>query len=127
MDAAEKLDNALKTALEDAVDDGMSREEMLVVIRRSFPSYGETIDLKRILMEVGNALVLNHRFKPAYSIIHQSVGRSVAHFRATDLLAALTDFFNASGEACEELEGLGLGWSLTPEQRASQGMSPFNV
>jgi hypothetical protein len=66
----------------------------------------ERPDLKRILMELGNAMVLEHSFRPAIGDRHGSVGYH------TECIRCFTEWVNYHPEAIEELKKLGFDWSM---------------
>lgn len=82
--------------------------------------------LKRVLMELGNRLVMQEGFAPAYSTIRRDVAQTVACVRiedqknvyplpgrpSTDLIAAFTAFVNMRDEARKHLRELGVQWEM---------------
>jgi hypothetical protein len=63
----------------------------------------EPVNLKKILMELGNALVLEHRYHPGHT------GESAKH---TGHILALTNWINSSPEAQVVLEEMGIEWPM---------------
>lgn len=80
-------------------------------------SKNQTINLKKILMELGNSLVINHGYDPATT---QAVeGDPMQHFvdvldTSTTLLSLVTEWLNDTNfpERREELEKLGVEWPI---------------
>lgn len=64
-------------------------------------------DLKRVLMEVGNMLVIHHGFSPALP-----VRTHVPEYEETTPLRCITEFFNAHPEARALLKERGFDWSM---------------
>lgn len=69
-------------------------------------------DLKAVLMELGNRLVMKDGYNPPYSVIRNDVARSIMDRPCTDLIAAFTEFLNLSEEARKHLRDLGVEWSM---------------
>lgn len=85
----------------------------------------ERVDLKRVLMELGNRLVLQHGYKPSFHALDRNVGRVCAAERCTDLIAALTEFINLSADAGDILEDMGIDFPTTPEQQRQRLQHPY--
>ena len=71
------------------------------------------MDLKAVLMELGNRLVMKHGFEPGTPGFVEADQR----VRSTSHVIALTEFLNRSPEARIELRDLGLEWSMPEGQR----------
>ena len=72
------------------------------------------MDLKEVLMKLGNALVMQHGYEPAgLGWMQRDAGAKTTH-----PILQLTQFLNEHPEAREELEKLGLEWSM-PSPKAS--------
>ena len=67
-------------------------------------------NLKAVLMELGNRLVREHRFKPARAIFNRQ--RDAAFFRSTQVLTMFIAWLNQVPEAQKILDEQGLSWPL---------------
>lgn len=77
----------------------------------------QRVDLKRVLMELGNALVRDDGYVPTQVSYHTEFDRSQAemlpipHGKHTDVLTFLTEWLNRRSEAREKLSELfGIDW-----------------
>jgi hypothetical protein len=78
---------------------------------------GMGVELKSILMELGNRLVMQEGWEPAYSHLRSDVAKTVLREDlpgrpSTDLIAAFTYFLNKSEEARKHLKDLGVKWEM---------------
>lgn len=62
------------------------------------------LDLKKILMELGNKLVFDYGYEPATTIPEQQP--------STHMIQRFTVWMNENPEAQEVLKSLGLDWSI---------------
>ena len=67
-------------------------------------------NLKAVLMELGNRLVREHRFKPAQAIFDRQ--RDAAFLRSTQVLAMFVAWLNQVPEAQTILAERGMAWPL---------------
>jgi hypothetical protein len=69
------------------------------------------IELKRILMELGNKLVTDHSFDPA-------TGKVVAGRLSTHPIKAFTDWLNQTPQARQVLVNMGVSWPVSHDPTA---------
>lgn len=69
------------------------------------------MDLKRVLMELGNALVTEHGMNPS-NVRQLTAGQE----SSTETLTLLTMFLNSNEAAREELAKLGVNWSMVGQE-----------
>jgi hypothetical protein len=73
------------------------------------------MDLKRILMELGNKLVMEHHYEPAVGWCDDCVNN-------THPIKKFTEWVNEHPKVQEVLRELGLEWSLRPLARVRESI-----
>lgn len=71
-----------------------------------------TLDLKRVLMELGNRLVTECHYTPGHQPLQSQVRQYFPDERRTAIIILFTEFMNAHPNAREILRELGLAWSI---------------
>jgi hypothetical protein len=69
-------------------------------------------DLKLLLMELGNSLVIDHGWDPPCAASFLSVSPLARQNNSTELVAALTEQINAKPAMQESLTALGVEWPM---------------
>ena len=79
---------------------------------------GEQADLKWVLMELGNRLVIEHGWEPVAGAWARTCGQTRDH---TGLIAGLTKQINDSPAMQEVLASLGFDWPIVETQTKKGG------
>jgi hypothetical protein len=76
----------------------------------------ESTNVKAMLMELGNRLVREHRFKPAQAIFDRQ--RDATFLRSTQMIAMFIAWLNQVPEAQKIISEYGFQWPLGQQRRA---------
>lgn len=70
------------------------------------------VDLKEMLMQLGNKLVMEHRYSPSYQYGLSNCFPTDIQLKSTTIIKLFTDWINTHTEAQEVLAELGFNWSM---------------